>query len=396
MARWTSMGVLGAVLAAAVAPAGAATVTVRDSAALQKAVAAAKPGDRILLAPGEYPGGLTFRDLHGRPGAPIVIAGADGKQPPLIRGGGNNFQFSDVTYLELRDLALTGGTGNGLNIDDGGSIETPSHHVTLRRLHVTDVGPTGNRDGIKLSGLDDFQVVDCVVERWGDGGSGIDMVGCHDGVIEGCTFRHMPGKGAEGVQTKGGSRNVTVRRCRFENAGGRGVNIGGSTGLQFFRPRPQGYEAKDIRVEGNTFVGGQAPVAFVGVDGATVRFNTIYRPGRWALRILQETTAPGFVPSRNGVYTDNLIVFRSDELSEAANIGPNTAPATFRFSRNWWYCLDNAARSRPNLPSPEENGVVGRDPQLIAPEKGDFRVKPGSSAAKYGAGAFRSRSASAK
>jgi Right handed beta helix region len=390
--RLTSIIVLGWALAAALlATADAATVTVRDAAALRKAVEAAKPGDRILLAPGEYQGGMNFRDLHGRPGALIVIAGADRKQPPLIRGGANNFQFSDVTYLELRDLALTGGTGNGLNIDDGGTFETPSHHVTLRRLHVTDVGPSGNHDGIKLSGLDDFRVVECLVERWGDGGSGIDMVGCHNGVIEGCIFRHVAGKGADGVQAKGGSREVTIRHCRFENAGGRGVNIGGSTGLQFFRPRPQGYEAKDIRVEGNTFVGGQTPVAFVGVDGATVRFNTIYRPGRWALRILQETNAPGFVPSRNGVYSDNLIVFRSDELAEAVNIGPNTAPATFRFARNWWYCLDNPARSRPTLPSAEENGVTGQDPRLVAPEKGDFRTKSGSPAAKYGAGAFRAR-----
>jgi hypothetical protein len=334
---------------------------------------------------------MHFRDLHGRPGAPIVIAGADRKRPPVIRGGAAAFQFSDVTYLELQDLALTGGTGNGLNIDDGGTFETPTHHVTLRRLHVTDVGPRGNRDGIKLSGLDDFQVLDCMVERWGDGGSAIDMVGCHNGVIDGCTFRGVTGDGANGVQAKGGSRDVTVRRCRFEDTGSRGVNIGGSTGLQFFRPRPQGYEAKDIRVEGNTFFGSQAPVAFVGVDGATVRFNTIYRPRRWALRILQETTAPGFVPSRNGVFTDNLIVFRSDELADAVNTGPHTAPETFRFARNWWYCLDNPARSRPTLATAEENGVVGQDPRLTAPEKGDLRTRSGSPAAKYGTGGFKLR-----
>src|SRR5205814_1372786 len=123
VARWAIICVFCCVMAT-LSPAGAATVTVRDSAALRKAVEAAQPGDRILLAPGEYQGGMNFRDLHGRPGALIAIAGADRKQPPVIRGGGNNFQFSDVTYLELRDLALTGGTGNGLNIDDGGTFET--------------------------------------------------------------------------------------------------------------------------------------------------------------------------------------------------------------------------------------------------------------------------------
>jgi hypothetical protein len=373
----------------------AATIPVRDRAALEKAVAGAKPGDRILLAPGEYRGGLYFPGLQGRPNAPIVIAAADRNRPPVIRGGTNNLHLPDAAYVELSDLILAGGTGNGLNIDDAGSFETPAHHITLRRLRVTDVGPRGNRDGIKLSGVDDFQVVDCVLERWGDGGSGIDMVGCHNGVIEGCTFRHGDQAGSNGVQAKGGSRAVTIRRCRFERSGSRAVNIGGSTDLEVFRPRPQGYEAKDITVEACTFIGSQAAVAFVGVDGATVRFNTIYRPTRWVLRILQETTAPGFVPSRNGVFSNNLIVFRSDELSTTVNAGPNTAPGTFRFSGNWWYCLDNPGRSRPTLPTPEQNRIIGRDPQLVAPDRGDLRTKPGSPAASYGAGGLPQRSSRA-
>jgi hypothetical protein len=372
-------------LLCAAVPSTAAVVRVQDTDGLRSAVAAARPGDRILLAPGEYQAGIYFRNLQGRAGAPIVIAGADRNRRPTIRGSGG-LQLSDIAHVELADLVLTGAASNGLNIDDGGSYETPSHHVVLRRLLVTDVGPSGNRDGIKLSGLDDFRVIDCTVERWGDGGSGIDMVGCHRGVIERCTFRHGDQTGSNAVQAKGGSSDVTIRRCRFENAGSRAINIGGSTGRQFFRPLDPGYEAKDIRIEGNTFIGSQAPVAFVGVDGAVVRFNTIYRPKRWVLRILQESTGERFVPSRNGVFTDNLILFRSDELAETVNIGPNTAPETFRFARNWWYCIDNLTRSQPTLPTPERDGVIGRDPRLIAPEEGNLRPRPGSPATRYGAG----------
>jgi hypothetical protein len=303
----------------------------------------------------------------------------------VIQGGGNGIQLSDPAYLELRGITFTGATGNGLNIDDGGSFATPAHHIVLRDLTVRNVGPSGNRDGIKLSGVDDFRVENCRLSMWGDGGSGIDMVGCHRGLIVGCTFRHRDEASANGVQAKGGSAKVTVRRCRFEHSGQRAMNLGGSTGLQFFRPKPQGYEAKDLTVEGCTFIGSDAPFAFVGVDGARVRFNTVYRPRRWVLRILQETTAPGFVPCRNGLFTDNLVLFHAGEVATTVNIGPNTAPQTFRFARNWWYALDAPGRSAPSLPTRETNGVAGRDPRLRNPSAGDFRPAPGSLAVRVGA-----------
>ena len=230
-----------------------------------------------------------------------------------------------------------------------------------------DVGGGGNEDGIKLSGLTDFRVENCKVERWGASGSGIDMVGCHRGLIVDNTFRHTTPPAANGVQCKGGSTSIAIRRNHFMNPGGRGVNIGGATGLQFFRPplAAEGphAEARDIRVEGNRFVGALAPVAFVGVDGAVVRFNRIENPGRWALRILQENKARGFVACRNGQFTDNVVIFEAARWSEGGvNVGASTAPETFTFARNWWYCVDRPQRSEPKLPTNESDGVYGRDP----------------------------------
>jgi hypothetical protein len=197
------------------------------------------------------------------------------------------------------------------------------------------------------------------------------------------------------VQAKGGSAEITIRSCRFEEAGERGVNLGGSTGDGVFRPRlsafPENgrYEAKDIRVEGCTFVRGGAAVAFVGVDGAVVRYNTIYRPGRYAVRILQEKTDTGFVPCRNGVFESNVVVFRSDAwVTGGVNVGPSTAPETFRFAGNLWYCEDRPDRSEPRLPTAETGGVVGKDPRFIDPAKGDFGVGPDSPARGRGAHAL--------
>jgi hypothetical protein len=393
--RFMALSLLGGI-GGACAPGSPPLVQIRvqDVPGLRQAVAQAQPGTAILLAPGTYPGGLYFESLKGEAGRPLVIAGADPQDPPVIQGGTEGLHLVEPAYVELRHLVITGAAVNGLNIDDGGSYDTPAHHLVLRDLRVTDIGAQGNHDGIKLSGVDDFRVEGCTIERWGTGGgSAIDMVGCHRGVIEGNLFRHNDTAGSTGVQAKGGTRQVVVRRNRFENAGGRAVNIGGSTGLAYFRPPLQAgeehYEAKEIWVEGNTFLGGGAAVAFVGVDGSVVRFNTIFCPQRWALRILQETREAGFVPCRRGVFTDNLVVFRSDQWFEGGvNIGPHTAPETFRFARNFWYCLDDPAKSRPTLPTPEEAGIYGQDPRFRDAERGDLRLQPGSPAEQVGAEAL--------
>lgn len=383
------------VLTCVTSVADAQSVRVHNTPQFREAVRNVRPGQVILLAPGEYEGGIYFENLHGQPGKPIVIAGEDPHHPPVIRGGGECLHISRASYLELRHLVLTGARYNGLNIDDGGQYDSPAHHIVLKGLTVKEVGPEGNCDGIKLSGVTDFRVEGCTVERWGDGGQGIDMVGCHRGMIEGCTLRFEDDKGY-GVQAKGGCADIAVRRCRFEHAGARAMQIGGSTGLEFFRPPlkrgGQHAEARNITVEGCTFIGSTAAVSFVGVDGATVRFNTIYRPKRWAIRILQETRAEGFVPCRNGRFTDNLVVFRSGEWFEGGvNIGPFTAPETFTFARNWWYCEDAPERSKPVLPASEKDGVYGVNPRLRAPDKGDLAVEANSPAQRVGAHALPSR-----
>lgn len=372
------------------------SVTVRDAAGLRAAVAVAKPGTRILMAPGQYPGGFSFVNLRGAAHQPVVIAAAEPANPPVIQGGSNGIQLTDPAFVELHHLVFTGATGNGLNIDDGGTFDTPAHHLVLRGLRVVDVGPQGNRDGIKLSGVVSFTVEGCTVERWGTGGSAVDMVGCHDGLIVSNVFRHLPStasEGANGVQAKGGSRDIRIRKNRFEHAGSRALNVGGSTGLTFFRPPLEGagerWEAKDIVVEGNTILGTLSPVAFVGVDGAEVRFNTIYRPRRWAIRILQENTAAGFVPARNGQFTSNLVVFHSTEWSAGGvNVGGGTAPNTFQFAGNGWYCLDQPNRSRPTLPGAERGGTYGVAPRFRNDEAGDLRQTPDSPLRQVGADAL--------
>jgi Right handed beta helix region len=384
-----SLGVLLVVEACSILPA-AEVVRVTDDASLQLALRGARAGNAIRLAPGRYQPEVFAAGLQGTPERPIVIEGEDAQRPPLFEGGKTGWQLSDCAHLVLRNLAVRGQQANGINIDDGGSYDTPAHHLVLENLHISDIGPRGNFDGIKLSGVDEFAVRDCTVEGWG--GQAIDMVGCHQGVIEGCTFRGKAGFSQDtGPQTKGGSSQIAIRRCVFLNAGGRAVNLGGSTGLTYFRPRGALYEAKDILVEGCTFVGGQAPLAFVGVDGALARYNTIYRPDKWVMRVLQETTEPGFVSCRNGRFERNLIVFQRAGVSIQVNVGPHTSPETFVFADNLWYCEDRPQASRPELPAAETGGVYGVDPRMVELADGGFRPQ-NPQAAEFGASAWpRSR-----
>jgi hypothetical protein len=353
------------------------TVDTRES--LIEAVRRAVPGTTVRVAPGTYRGGLSFDRLRGEEGRTIVIAALDENDPPVFEGGGSGIHLRRPVHVELRNLVIHKATGNGLNIDDGGESTEPAHHIVLDGLQIRDIGPSGNRDGIKLSGVDDFTVTGCTIQRWGDNGSAIDMVGCHQGKIESCTFAYRGDLAANGVQTKGGSSDIVISRCRFEDAGGRAVNIGGSTGLAYFRPPDARYEAKDITVEDCTFIGSAAPICFVGVDGALVQHNTIYRPTRWVLRILQESQQDRFVPSRNGVFRNNLIAFRAGEIRETVNIGGGTASETFTFEGNHWYCLDAPNRSdRLRLPVDETGGTYGENPRFVEESTLDLRLKDDS------------------
>lgn len=351
------------------------TIEVSTRAELMAAVDTAQPGTRILIAPGEYLGGISIDNLRGTQASPIILEARHAERPPVIAGGSHGIHLRRPAHVQLRGLVLQGATGNGLNIDDGGGHGEPARDILLHHIQVRDVGPTGNCDGIKLSGVDAFIIEDCTVERWGDSGSAIDMVGCHNGEITGCHFRFRSDIFGNGVKTKGGSASLAIRRCRFENAGGRAVNIGGSTGREYFRPRDAAYEAKDITVEDCTFIGSLSPIVYVGVDGAIVRYNTIYRPRRWAVRILQESQGPEFLPCRNGVFANNIVAFRSDEVRSIVNVGSGTAPETFRFAENHWYCIDNPQRSdRLGLPTSETNGSYAKDPMFRDPERGGLGI----------------------
>jgi hypothetical protein len=359
-------------------------------ATLEAAAAQASPGTAIIVHEGNYTGGLYIANLQGSADAPIWIGGAPGESRPVLSGGDFVVQFSGGRYLVIHDLELTGGSAGGINFDDMGEYadETVAQHLVMRDLYIHDVGSTGNQDCLKLSGLDDFFVLDGQFDDCGDGGSGIDMVGCHRGVL---ARNRLTSRSSSGIQAKGGSSDLLILANRITDAGQRALNLGGSTGFEFFRPPlssgSANAEATNLIAAANVIVGSVSPVAFVGCDGCKALNNTLIDPENWTVRILQETTdADGysFVPTRNGVFSNNLVVFQRGQLSTDVNVGGDTEPDSFTFANNLWFASDDAGGSSPNLPVTETGGVIGQDPSL----DGEYRPTSGSPA--IGAGQAQS------
>lgn len=341
----------------AAALASAEDVTVRDAPSLQAALRSLKPGNTLKIAPGDYPGGHHVVGIED-----LTIEALDARQPPHFKGGSNGWQFSRCAGLTLRNLRISGQSGNGLNLDDGGDLASPVKGIAIEGIEISDIGPTGNHDGIKCSGVDGMRIRNCTITGWG--GQGIDFVGCHGSIITECRFTGKEGFTASaGIQLKGGTSDIIVEKCHFKDAGERPLNVGGSTGLAYFRPQGAEYEAKGIIVRGNVIEGSPCATAFVGVDGAEFTDNIVLFPRKWIFRILQETKEPGFVPCRNVVIRGNRFVFRRAQVQVDVNLGPGTAPETFQFEKNHWFAEDRPQASKPKLPVEEKDGVHGTDPR---------------------------------
>jgi hypothetical protein len=340
---------------------------------LRDAVGAATPGTRVVLHEGRY-GYFWLQEVYGTAEAPIWIGGAPGEKRPVFSDRSGGLHIARARYLVVHDLELSGIPDGGLNADDDGHDQDPTaaHHIVFQNLYIHDIGGNGNQDCLKLSGLNDFFVIGSRFERCGGqgGGSGIDMVGCHRGVV---ADNVIMATGGSGVQVKGGSEDVLVLGNRIVDGGPRPINLGGRTSLQYFRPPlkkgQDNVAARRIHAIGNTIVRGTTGVAFVGCVDCLVANNTIIEPESWAFRILQENTAEDgftFAPAARGRFVNNLVWFAGGRWRGASNVGPDTAPGTFVIAGNWWYAYDGKGAA-PALPVTETAGVVGRDPKLHAP-----------------------------
>lgn len=328
---------------------------------IAEALAGVKPGTRIHVAPGRYGAIGSVSGLQGTDRAPIAIVGHGSVVIDTGRSG-VALRLVDPRFVVIEGLTIEGTAPHGINIDDGGSYESPAQHVVLRNMSFRNVGDGGNNDCLKLSGVDRFHVEGSRFEGC-NRGEAIDMVGCHQGVVRGNVFAATPGTA---VQAKGGSSDILIHGNRFHGVAGRAINAGGSTGTPYFRPLDARHEAERIRVIANIIEDtGGTPVAFSGCFQCVFAHNTVIGPGRHAARIIEEnrTRAPG----AGGHFLNNIIVFRSYDGRPLIDTDPAADADSFSFGPNLWYAKDGTIGADAILFQGRRvaaGSVTGRDPLL--------------------------------
>lgn len=152
---------------------GAAPTRHANPSSYLDALAALRPGDTLVLAPGLYDDprgvpGLPIFNKHGEAGRPITIMGEEGKPRPVLRGRSthNTVRLGNASHIVLRHLEID---GRGLG-GDGVKAQGPTHDVTLDDLYIHGVGNDQQTVGISTKAPAwNWVIRSCIVEGAGTG-----------------------------------------------------------------------------------------------------------------------------------------------------------------------------------------------------------------------------------
>ncbi len=208
---------------------------------IRNAMANAKPGDEIIIAPGTYTSQSGIKDANGNfvqltggtngdKDNPIILRGAidpqTGDKPTLTMSGSKLFMTITGDYWILKDFNIHGAK-KGIILDD-------ANHCQLINLEVHDIG----EEAIHLRSNSSHNLIqNCNVHDTGITNSGIGegiYIGtdrknhniyapnCDNNTIDNCHIG--PFVRAEGIDIKEGTQNTIVRNCTFDAKGISGQN----------------------------------------------------------------------------------------------------------------------------------------------------------------------------
>src|SRR6185437_14608442 len=234
------------------APAWAATsVTVNTVTALFSAVAAAKPGETINVAPGTYvfPDRLRLNTSNpGVSGSPITLIAQQGPGTVTFNANCNEegIYVAGASFWIVDGFKITNGQYHGIKIDNGSTDIVLRNNVIFNNTCAWNAAadPTEQYSGVKgggtgpVNGLYAERVTlsnnEIYLQNSGYGGTnlqGIDCNGCKDWTVDHNYVHDMTTTNATlsgtGIQFKSGSAGTMIDSNRVARCGLVGIDYGG-------------------------------------------------------------------------------------------------------------------------------------------------------------------------
>lgn len=270
--------------------AGAAeTVFVRDAAQLTAAIAGARPGATILIAPGRYAVKMRFTSMNsGTQGAPVLVASRNGPGTVVIDGAGADItvKFTGASHIRLEGMDITGGGYHGVFFGNG------AHSITVNGNRIYDnftVAPMDSHAELKGSGPSEKHPHHIAITNNeifhtshppGGNFQGIDCNFCDDFFIAGNYLHDIREPASEPfshydrgscIQMKSASRNVLIEHNRIARChigivyGGEGISS----------PEHIGGMVRDNLIHDSTEIG----IAAVNVTDGKISGNILWSNG---------------------------------------------------------------------------------------------------------------------
>jgi parallel beta helix pectate lyase-like protein len=300
---------------------------------VQKALCRLKPGDRLVLEPGVYPGRFVIGEgcADGSAGAPIQVFG----QEAFLHGGSEKAPLITMTraHWQLWDLELV----LGENASAGVLVTGPSaHDVLLDDLHAYE----GPGSAIRIEGGSSrVTVANGHIHQT----AGIVVTGpARDVTITRNKIHHNFGTS---VTLKGAPRasieNVTVSLNKLHNDKGRALDLSGVRGVRanmnkIYNYRPAGSspgeairvgpDARDVIIE-NSFVAEATVGVRIGEAGKPPPMNVVVRRNYLENRLTHDSVAFDIAAGHGvGVFNNTI-----DRYAEAFR-GPTVSGAGERLA----------------------------------------------------------------
>ncbi|HMJ10478.1 MAG TPA: right-handed parallel beta-helix repeat-containing protein [Polyangiaceae bacterium] len=393
------------------AAAGGDGTAARPFATIPPAVAAAKPGDQVVIHAGAYPVTTPITvSAKGTAAAPIVIRG---EGAVTLRDPSRRIQalqgvltLSGATYVRVRGLRVEGSGGIGIFVINSqhivveNNVSVDSWGSGIYALYSTDVAMLRNDVSTCSEGESGAQ--ECVVVADSNG---------FEVAYNEVHHSHRGKSGGEGIDIKAGAKNGTVHHNQLHDLVRVALYVDAWDKL-----------TENIEIYANRVFHNHAGIGIASEAGGTVRNvrvhdNLIYENGVKYSPVSPDWPYPGglgiTVPDYSGnlplenlaIYNNTIVrnassatwgigiqiaannvpglVIRNNILAEHPSAGidvPSTAPVTIVSNLTFPYTHQSWTHENPG------QSYIDRDPLFVNSALFDFHLRAGSPAIDAGSG----------